>query len=209
MQKIGLFPLGIVLFPESSYPLHIFEDRYKKLINHCIAEKENFGINLINASKLFEIGCSANIVDVIKRYSDGKIDILVSGLKRYRVVHFTEGDSPYYIAQIEYFDDFDENLNEVLFYDCIEVFNKISENVHSVKIDRIIPGTIKTKIPSFVIAQKAGLSAEQKQLLIESRSENWRLEYLMKHLKKLLPIIKESETISSIIKNDGYFNPHK
>ncbi len=209
MKNIGLFPLGIVLFPESNYPLHIYEDRYKKLINHCITEKVNFGINLINNSKLFDIGCSANVIDIIKRYPDGKIDILVSGIKRFKVVHFTEGDSPYYVAQVEYFDDFDENMNEVLFYDCVEIFNKISENVHSVKIDRIIPTTIKTKMPSFVIAQKAGLTAEQKQMLIESRSENWRLEYLMKHLRKLLPIIKESETISSIVKNDGYFNPHK
>ena len=209
MNRIGLFPLGIVLFPESSYPLHIFEERYKKLINHCIYEKEMFGINFINNSKLHEVGCAAEIVDVIKRYSDGKIDILVAGINRYRVVNITEGDSPYLTAQIEYFEDFEENLNEVLFYDCIEIFNRISENVHSVKIDRIIPNTIKTKMPSFIIAQKAGLSSEQKQSLIESRSENWRLEYLIKHLNKLLPIIRETETIAQIIKNDGYFTPNK
>jgi Lon protease-like protein len=208
MDKLGLFPLGVVLFPESALPLHIFEERYKTLVNDCVEQKLPFGINYISGTKMSNIGCTADVTDVMKKYDDGKLDILVAGTKRFKVSSFTEGEKPYYFADIEYFDDIDEDVNSLLLADTIEVFNTIAERIKAVKIEKLSITGLKTEKPSFKIAQKAGLSLDQRQKLLESKSENVRLDYILKHLRKLLPAVREADTISKIIKNDGYFRPN-
>jgi len=92
-------------------------------------------------------------------------------------------------------------------YECTDIFNEVASKIKSVKIDKINPDQLVTKKPSFLIAQKSGLSPEQKQALLEIRSEDTRLDYLIKHLKRLTPMIMQSETINQIIKNDGYIKP--
>lgn len=205
MNKIGLFPLGIVLFPESALPLHIFEERYKLLINHCLTSGNVFGINLISSQKMYEIGCTAKIADVMKIYDDKKMDILISGHRRYKLNNFTDGEQPYFIGDIDYFEDIAETPDLELIEDCVDLYNLIVENIKSVKIEPIVANHLTTNKPSFLIAQKAGLTAIQKQELLEMDSENRRLNSLRDHLRKLLPMIKEAETISKIIKNDGYY----
>lgn len=207
MKTLGLFPLNIVLFPESAYPLHIFEDRYKILINDCYDNSLPFGINFINSKGMNHIGCSAIVSDIFKRYPDGRLDVLVAGIQRYKIINMKDGITPYYTAEIEYFNDDFPNYNIVKLYECTDIFNEVASKIKSVKIDKINPDQLKTKMPSFLIAQKSGLSAEQKQALIEIRSENSRLDYLIKHLKRLTPMIMQSETINQIIKNDGYVKP--
>lgn len=205
MEKIGLFPLGIVLFPESALPLHIFEERYKALINHCLTSGKPFGINLISAKKMHEVGCTAKIADVIKIYDDKKMDILISGERIYRLNNFTEGDQPYFVGDVEYIEDIHEDANISLVEECVSLYNTIVSNIKTVKIESIIATELSTKKPSFLIAQKAGLTAIQKQDLIEINSENKRLAMLRDHLGKLLPMVKEAEFISKIIKGDGYY----
>lgn len=207
MKTLGLFPLNIVLFPESAYPLHIFEDRYKLLINDCFDNNKPFGINFITSKGMNHIGCSAIISDIFKKYPDGRMDILVAGVQRYKILTLKDGITPYYIAEVDYFEDDIENYNIAKLYECTDIFNDVASKIKSVKIDRINPDQLKTKMPSFLIAQKSGLSPEQKQALIEMRNENTRLEYLIKHLKRLTPMIMQSETINQIIKNDGYIKP--
>ena len=75
ITRIPLFPLGVVLFPTSKVPLHIFEERYKKLCEESLKNHSTFGINYIEEDKLHSIGCTAQVADVIKRYPDGKLDI--------------------------------------------------------------------------------------------------------------------------------------
>ncbi len=204
MIKIGLFPLNIILFPESIYPLHIFEDRYKHLINDCYNGNLEFGINYINSSGINDIGCTALVQQVLKKYSDGKMDIIVQGVSRYRLLNFNEREKPYYIAEIEPFADEDYGRDEKLLEEAIRLFNKIADGITSLKIDKINMNDIKVQYPSFLIAQKVGLTPEQKQFLLAIRSENARLEHISKHLRKIQPLIKRAEIISNIIKNDGY-----
>lgn len=208
MKKIGLFPLSIVLFPDSAYPLHIFEERYKELMKDCIENEDEFGINFMTSSKMAEVGCTARISDIMKKYPDGKLDILVVGVKRFRVKHFTEGEKPYYLAEIEYFDDDDLAVDKLMLINCLDLFNTIADKIRTIKIDKININKLETEQPSFQIAQKAGMTAEQKQILLEMRSENTRLGYLSNHLRKLLPIVNEAESITKIIKNDGYIKPN-
>jgi Lon protease-like protein len=208
MPLIGIFPLNIVLFPESAYPLHIFEDRYKLLINKAFNEKIEFGVNYINKQGISHVGCSALVSDIIQNYPDGRMDILIAGIQRYRILHFSDGKTPYYSAEIDFFTDDNEILDDISLIECIDVFNQIAENINTVKIDKIKFNELKTNNPSFFIAQKSGMTPDQRQKLLEIRSENSRLNNLINHLRKLLPIVREAETVTRIIKNDGYLKPN-
>jgi Lon protease-like protein len=204
MIKVGLFPLNLILFPESVYPLHIFEDRYKQLINDCFSGQVEFGINYINSKGINEIGCTALVSQIVKKYTDGKMDIVVQGVSRYRLLNLNEGEKLYYVAEIEPFADDDFGIDQKLLDEAARLFNKIADGITSLKIDKIDPKKINVSYPSFLIAQKAGLTPEQKQSLLAIRSENLRLETLTKHLRKIQPLIKKAEVISNIVKNDGY-----
>lgn len=205
METIGLFPLKLVLMPGSFIPLHIFEERYKSLINTCVNENEVFGINLNDSSKLFDVGCTAEVVNVINRYDDGRLDILVHGLNRYTLKKFSEGKKLYYEGDIEYFDDNPEALDRDLFLRCLSQFNDVVARLKEVGIDQLDPENITSLTPSFLIAQKSGLTLKQRQDLLEMTSENERLKVILKHLTEVLPLAREAEKVARIVKNDGYF----
>ncbi|HRP02274.1 MAG TPA: LON peptidase substrate-binding domain-containing protein [Candidatus Kapabacteria bacterium] len=205
---LGLFPLNIVLFPESVYPLHIYEDRYKALIKECYEQNKAFGINFLTSLGMSNIGCSAKVSDIFKSYPDGKMDILVVGEQRFKIISMQDGSNPYYTADVDFFDDDIDTYSVSKLYECTEIFNDVVSKIKSINIDRIEPDELSTKYPSFLIAQKSGLGAEQKQALIEIRSEDFRLDYLIKHLKRLTPMIMQTETINQIIRNDGYIKPN-
>ncbi len=109
MYEIPLFPLNVVLFPSMPLHLHIFEERYKKMINLCIAEDRPFGMVLANqngtvigangAPEPNRIGCAAHIQQV-KPLRDGRMDIVNTGRERFRVVDF-KYDQPFLVGVVE------------------------------------------------------------------------------------------------------------
>ena len=101
---IPLFPLGVVLLPEMPLPLHIFEERYKLMIGECLEDDREFGIVYFDGTQVKNVGCTARILKVMRRYDDGKIDIMTIGEKRFyiREIHETKA---YLEATIVYFDD--------------------------------------------------------------------------------------------------------
>lgn len=206
MNRIGLFPLGIVLFPNASYPLFIFESRYKKLINKCWNEQKPFGINLLLPKKLSEVGCLTVVSDVMKVREDGDMEILVAGKNRFKILQIFDGLSEYLQADIESYDDLDSSFDPDLLENVLDIFNQIAQKVKKFKIQEIHLEDLDYKLPSFTIALKSGLSLEEKQRLLESRYENERLELLYRHLKFLYPLIDKAEGLETLAKNDGYFS---
>src|SRR5918997_2836461 len=93
MSELGLFPLGIVLLPTEQIPLHIFEDRYQELIGECLAEEREFGLVYADDAGLREIGTRAAVTEVLDRFDDGRMNIVVEGRDRFRLVELTEGRS--------------------------------------------------------------------------------------------------------------------
>src|SRR5918997_6958874 len=93
MSELGLFPLGIVLLPTEQIPLHIFEDRYQELIGECLAEEREFGLVYADEDGLREIGTRAAVTEVLDRFDDGRMNIVVEGRDRFRLVELTEGRS--------------------------------------------------------------------------------------------------------------------
>ena len=201
---IGIFPLGMVLFPESIVKLHIFEERYKYLISDCIEAKSEFGLSPIISSKIQNVGCTASIIDIVKRYDNGKLDILIKGNIRYNLVDYKIGDRLYYEADIILFREEDGYPETELIVGCLNIYNQISEEIKSLQIEKIDINKLISKVPSFIFAQKSGLTMEQKYFVLQLTSENDRLEYIFNHLIKMEPYLKENEYISKIIQNDGY-----
>ena len=86
IEKIPLFPLGLVLLPFERLPLHIFEPRYKKMVANSLENGHPFGIVLNDSNNIYKIGCLAKVVKVINKYPDGKSDIIVEGLNRFKII---------------------------------------------------------------------------------------------------------------------------
>lgn len=206
--RIPLFPLGVVLFPDSQIPLHIFEQRYKDMVQECLLSDTMFGINFMEDSKVHSVGCTARIIEVLEKHPDGEMDIITEGERRYEVVEVEQpasADDLSY-AMVEWLDDVDEARDTELASDTIRLFNELAEIAYSGSVDPIDPLIDITDevSPSFMIAQKSGLEAPQRQALLTVTSENERLQMLNRFLAQVLPKVKELETIQQLIKNDGY-----
>jgi len=200
---IGLFPLNLVVFPHTRIPLHIFEPRYKALMHECLERGLNFGINLIEDGHMHPVGCSVRIVDVTQRYPDGRIDVIVEGVERFRLLELKNNEHPFAVGEVEILHDGELPVDPALLRSCLETYNTIVALVYGQSGPTIAHGELGPR-PSFEMAPKSGLSLEQKQELLEAPSEQARLELLHGHLQELLPMIKRAEAVQRVVQSDGY-----
>ncbi len=204
-MNIGLFPLNLVLFPGAQVPLHVYETRYKALIVECLAGGEIFGINLVEQGHMFPIGCAARVAAVTQKYEDGRMDIIAEGTHRYRLLGIREDDKPYAIGETEDVLDDDVPIDSGLVEKCATMYNQIIDLVYGNGGPRFDPSTSFEMMPSFFMAPKSGLSTDQKQRLLETVTENDRLELILDHLNDIVPTVRQAELVQRVIRSDGYF----
>ncbi len=204
MELVGLFPLHIVLFPGASYPLHIFEERYQALIADSIEQRRPFGINLVDGGKMFDIGCSVTVTRILKDYGDGRRDLVVTGVERYRVSAILPKERPYITAVTEVIDDIEEERDIQLMDETIGLYNELVDRVYGKAESRLDPVDWLRTESSYRIAQKSGLELLARQSLLETTSENGRLKALRAHLQTILPKIRQVDQIRLLSRNDGY-----
>src|ERR1700683_3448484 len=108
-SRIPLFPFSIVLYPGATLPLHIFEPRYKLMINHCIAHNREFGVILAGEKGVATIGCTAAITHKLKDYDDGRMDILTQGRVIFRALNLLH-EKDYHEALVEFLSEAPEAL---------------------------------------------------------------------------------------------------
>jgi len=199
---IPIFPLPTVLLPNSSLLLNIYEERYKKMIIDCLTLNDNFGICYIKDNKISQYGCSAKITKVEQSSTKGEMDIVVNGWDRFKIEKLI--DSGVYLkAQVEYFTDDYESIDENLTFEVLNLYNELYKVVFKSTIDL---ERLQMAIPllSFKVAEKIGMLPEERQRLLEIRSENNRLKLIIEFLKKILPQIKDYSKLQEIINNNGY-----
>lgn len=206
--KIGLFPLGLVLFPGATAKLHIFEPRYKALIAHCLERKLGFGINLVDEQQMYQTGCLVEVSEIFRKYPDGRYDLAVSGRQRYRLNTMSDEEEQYYIGEVEFFEDEPEFLDRDLQTKCIRLYDDLMRIVYKNAADKLVLEGIEADVVSFIIAQKAGIDLQTKQEVLEMRSENERLQLLYDFLHKTMPKLRKSSKIDDLIKNNGYLPPN-
>lgn len=207
-MQIPIFPLALVVFPNSKYPLHIFEERYKTLINKCLANISGFGIVSRIGDTISEVGVYVEVADVIKIYESGELDIVVAGKWRFKRMDLEMHPDGYYMSDVNKIVDQDSdgdsnyNLFFVLKQRVQEMLKLVNFNVNQGFWDTLE----KTNLKSFKIAEKSGLSILQQQEFLNFRSENKRLSYLLDHFEKLEQKLEENKMTREIILGDGYLN---
>jgi ATP-dependent Lon protease len=201
---IPLFPLGVVLFPETSLPLHIFEERYKLMIGECLEQQKKFGIVLYSGDQIQNVGCTAKIVKVLKRYSDGRLDILTQGVERF-VIHEIYDTKPYLESNVTFFDDDDERETDAikqLASRGTELLKRFARRTGEGYFDSSLT-TMQAKTISFLIAGSQGFTVEEKQRFLEMRTVSERLRKGVASLEKTIHRIELTEEIRKIINGNG------
>ena len=198
---IPIFPLELVLYPNEQLPLHIFEDRYRKMISDCLDEEAPFGVVLMNEGKLAEVGCTAHIEQVVTTYTDGRMDIIVYGIQRFRVAQMFEQQA-YMTADVEHVKEPDEPIKVDMRERVITQHMRLLELAGR----KVRPTTYQNlEGISYFIAHNAGLKTEQKQEVLELISENERIHYLAEHLEMLIPRVEEFEGVRKKVQSNGHF----
>ena len=203
-DTIPLFPLGLVLMPQIPLPLHIFEERYKLMIGECLAEDREFGIVYFNGSDIQAAGCTARILEVIKRYEDGRLDILTRGQRRYLIREIFDSKA-YLEADITYFDD-DEPTDISGCHDLavkgIALLKQFTTGLASQEGYDLTENRDYRSI-SFLIAGCEGFSSEEKQHFLEMTSTTERLRKSVEALEIIIERIKITDEIHKIIGGNG------
>jgi Lon protease-like protein len=201
---IPIFPLGIVVYPGEIVNLHIFEPRYKQLVNECHTEGKPFGIPTVIDNKLNEMGTLVRITEVVKVYDNGEMDIRTHGLRVFRVLEMIKSvpDKLFSGAIVNYPDNIEGPGKRQLMLKVIAAIRELHRLLNISK-DFHKPDE---ELTSYDIAHHAGLSLEQEYELLGLLREEQRQEYLKRHLGKVLPVIAEMETLKEKVKLNGHFS---
>ncbi len=170
MSELGLFPLPMVLLPTEQMPLHIFEERYKELIDECLEEDSAFGLLYAEEDGIHEIGTNATVVEVLTRFEDGRMNILVEGGERFRIEELTEGRSFQTGVAVPVLDDDDPAEDETI-ERALELFGRLKDLTGS---EVEVPPAEVPQL-SFALAARVELDPEVKQALLQDTSERDRL----------------------------------
>lgn len=209
MLKIPLFPLQLVVFPNSRYPLHIFEERYRKLLKRCLENESGFIIVSKFGTRISDVGVFVRVTDVIKSYDTGESDIIVLGVKRYLIGQVSMHPDGYLEAFVEEYDDDDSSTDFTILEEMKDKFEQIL-NKANFHLDESFWNRFKeSETKSFKVAEKSGLTLEQQQELLILKEENLRLSYLIEYFNKLNEHISESSFLKQIVMSDGYLNNEK
>ncbi len=203
---IPLFPLGIVVFPGEDLNLHIFEPKYKQLINDCFTQKKPFGIPTVLKKGIGDLGTTVQVEEIVQVYEDGKMDVRTKGLQVFRILEIvkTLPDKLYSGAIVNYPET--DGTSKVLLLKRIILLLKELHDVLNVSKRFTKPDD---QLLSFDIAHHAALSLEQEYDLLGLAREDQRLEYIKRHLKKILPVVNEMETLKERVKLNGHFKELK
>ncbi|HTI11232.1 MAG TPA: LON peptidase substrate-binding domain-containing protein [Puia sp.] len=200
---IPVFPLGIVVYPGESVNLHIFEPRYKQLINECYAEGKPFGIPTVINNKLNEMGTLVRITEMVNTYDNGEMDIKTQGMLVFRVLEMIRSipDKLFSGAIVNYPENIEGPGKRELMQRVIKAIRELHRMLNIEK-DFHKPDD---ELTSYDIAHHAGLSLEEEYELLGLFREEQRQEYLKRHLGKVLPVIAEMEILKERVKLNGHF----
>jgi Lon protease-like protein len=172
-EGFPLFPLGIVALPTESVPLHIFEDRYKRMIEECLEHEREFGIVWLSEEELKPVGCACEIDHVIGRDEEGNMDILARGTQPFRLIE-RQHELPYPAGIVEPLPDAEEETNPEAAQIARELYAELVEQA----TDRLLDEDELADLDAYTMAGTVEFGPDGKQELLELRSENARMRLL-------------------------------
>jgi len=203
---IPIFPLSIVVYPGESLNLHIFEERYKQLIKECLQQKKPFGIPAVINNNVAELGTMVEVTELVKEYEDGKMDIKTKGVQVFRVLEIIKEipDKLYSGAIVNYPD----NQLALLPLRMKKLLTAIRELHKVLKVEKDF-SKHDDLLSSYDVAHHTGLSLEEEYELLGLLQEDQRLEYIKRHLTKVVPVLSQMENLKEKIKLNGHFKDLK
>src|ERR1700730_317942 len=215
VKDLPIFPLSIVLFPGVPLPLHIFEQRYRQMLNDIRVNNNLFGISYFDVSTSEQevppaghIGCVAEVSET-QTLPDGRSNILTVGVIRYRIEEYVERGDPYLVARVSFFED-EEDDNELLrnsSREVAETFTRIARAVRTINDERASLPDISDTEPqqlSFLVAAAMEVDTDLKQELLEMRSTSERLRRLRDMLARAVTSYEERARIHEMAKSYGH-----
>jgi Lon protease-like protein len=172
-RDFPLFPLGIVALPGELVPLHIFEERYKTMMNECLRDEKEFGIVWLSDDGLRENGCACSIEKVIERMEDGRMNLLTRGTRPFRVLE-RQSELAYPAGIVQFLEDRDEELDSELADRAHEAY---AELVQRATDNEPEPSEL-AEMGAYAMAATVDFGPDAKQGLLDLRSENARLRLL-------------------------------
>jgi Lon protease-like protein len=171
VTELGLFPLPLVLLPSEHVPLHIFEERYKDLIGECLEDDSEFGLVYADEAGIREIGTRAAVLEVLTRFEDGRLNVVIEGRERFRLLDLTSGRS-FQTGGVTPLADADDPAEPETVLRAEELFGRLRELTAS---DVEVPPADTPQL-SYELAGRVELAADVKLELLAETSERVRLE---------------------------------
>jgi Lon protease-like protein len=215
VRELPLFPLPVVLFPGTPMPLHIFEPRYRRMLDDIRVSDRLFGLSYFEAGDYDQetpptghVGCVAEVTE-IQPLPDGRSNILTLGLIRYRVESYVDRGDPYLVGEVSFFEDEAEDKEALahLTHEVASLFMRIARAMRVINDERAtLPDLPETEPESlsFLIAAAVEMEAEVKQELLELRSTSERLTRLRDLLARVVDTYEERARMHEIAKHNGH-----
>ena len=201
-ELIPIFPLELVVYPGEALKLHIFEPRYQQLINDCAKTKKPFGILPVLNRQVCEVGTMVHLKQITNVQADGQMDIRTEGSEIFRATKLLKifPGKLYSGAVVEFLESQANGDNGVM----AEILRSLNKLHAALKVDKKFSKPAK-QLGSYDVAHHCGLSLKQEYELLKLLDETERLEYLRRHLERVLPIVAEMEVLKQKIQLNGHF----
>jgi Lon protease-like protein len=199
---IPIFPLGLVVFPGEQLNLHIFEPRYKQLIQECKAADKPFGIPAVINNAMPEMGTLVRVKEISQQYENGEMDIKTEGLAVFKILELVKEipEKLYSGAIVTY----PLNVETGSAKRMKQILQSIRELHQKLNVTKDF-GKPDEFLNSFDVAHHVGLGLEDEYRLLELTQELQRQEFLQRHLNTVLPIMEDMHLLKGKIKMNGHF----
>jgi Lon protease-like protein len=201
LSEIPLFPLNVVLMPGTSLPLHIFEERYKQMVNECLDSETEFGMVLADEDGTRGVGCTARIVELVQRFEDGRMVILVEGSRRFKLNNIMTG-KPYYVGEVDYLEDGPDDDVSSLAEECVALLERVVEAATEGSVDIEIEPPYRNL--SFAIAGRIEFDLETRQQILELPTEKGRLEKVKELLTEAADRLERDRQVRKLAETNGH-----
>jgi Lon protease-like protein len=185
---IPLFPLDVVLLPGVPLPLHIFEPRYKEMVNECMEQKKHFGLVRMHEDTMATIGCTAEIIQVLKTYPDGRSDILTEGKRRFEVLE-TNQERSFLQANVFFLEDDPDGAPNAEIETALRLHDEIMQLAGAESESH---KEIDTAQLAYRLAGSLPFDPDFQQVLLEMNSETERMQAIISFFKRILPVLERN-----------------
>ena len=200
MSLLPLFPLDLVLFPGTVLPLHIFEPRYKEMISECLDRKISFGVVRAKEEGVAEIGCTAEIITVAKKYPDGRMDIVTEGRERFEVMQVNQ-ERPFLQADVLDLRDEPGQASAEAIAQAVKLQGEIVQLAGSDPAGRSESDNSRL---SFHLVGPLPLDLDFKQTLLGMRSEAERVQAVISYFEAILPNLRRTVRVRQKAGGNGH-----